>query len=543
MVQYASGSIRFSGLGSDYDFDGMIGKLAKIEGRQATQLARWKADWQTRLDAFKQLRGELMNLQSSLKKMNSMNSFFAKKAGSSEEKYATAVADADAMNSNYSVDVKKLATYGSWTKDTGLHEKNQVIADDAGSLTYSYKGKYRTVKVAKGTTIEGLVNLINNDSKNLGVRAQLIQSTDGISFQLRGMDTGKSNTLVIRDTQNLNGLDVTLTPVNWADSENKAELINKYSSTGRYDSINTSSETKTFIYTVDDKRHVIDIPPGMNISQLVDAINAETPGIASLVPSDSNNDSNTEYTFTLERVNSEYTANWDANLQQIVGAPPRDFTSPNEKILSAGDPATEFQFTVTSSDGEAPNNVSYKVSITEDTTLNDLVNSLKSQLGDRASVKIVQSPGASPPIYNLEVEMRDKVHRVTVEDGSLTDLAYIQPSSPNWDVRHGENAEVGINGRYLEVASNTLKSGEVVPGMTFMLKKVGETEISVSNDTEKMMENIQEFVTAINNFRTLLTAFTSYDKEKEVVDSEYAESQFDMQKGGVLQGNYGIQMV
>ena len=91
MPVYASGSVRFNGLGNDTNFDEMIEKLYKIESRQVNQLMRWKSDWQTRLDAFKQLRGELMNMQSSLTKLNSMSKFMAKTAVSSDDKVASAV--------------------------------------------------------------------------------------------------------------------------------------------------------------------------------------------------------------------------------------------------------------------------------------------------------------------------------------------------------------------------------------------------------------------------------------------------------------------
>lgn len=561
MAQYASGSIRFNGLGSDYNFDEMIDKLLKIESRQVTQLVQWKGDWQARLDALKELRGELMNLQSTLKSINSMDKFLVKATSSTDDKVATAVANGDAMNTNYKVEVERLATYSTWTTSPGWTAKDTVVADQSGTFSYSYKGIHRTLSVPKGTTVEGLLKLINNDSKNPGVRAQTIQTVDGISLQLRGMDTGKNNTLVIRDTSNLNGLDLNLEAANYQDGESWAELTNKFKGSNPATansinaSINDSTENKTFIYTVNGTRHIVEIEPGESVSDLVTKINTKTPGIATLTPQDSNNDENTEYVFRMEKPNSVYSAVWDKEwhesnpgtgpMETLLG---KEFGSPNDKILNDGDPDMTLQFEVNSTDGEAPNNASYSISVNKDTTLNGLVNQLKFQLGERADVKIVE--GSTPGTYQLQVGFKDKTHRVTVESGSLEDFSYTPPSSEGWQVVHGDNALVRINdypaeasGKWLEVPGNTLKADEVIPGVTFNLLKRGETNISVYNDTEAMTENIQSFVDAVNSFRTLLMAYTKYDEEKETVDLEYSESLFDMQKGGLLQGNYGVQFV
>ncbi|MDL2216900.1 hypothetical protein LJB81_04145, partial [Desulfovibrio sp. OttesenSCG-928-M14] len=305
MVTYASGSIRFSGLGSDYDFDSMVKKLAAIESRQVNQFMQWQQDWQKRLEAIKSLRGELMNMQTTLKKMNSISSFLVKGTTSSDDKVATAVADGDSLNSSYQVKVERLASYSTWTKNPGWIEKNEVITETGGTFEYSYKGKYRTVNVPKGTTVEGLIKLINNDSKNPGVKAQIIQSVDGITFQLRGMDTGKANTLVIRDVQGINGLGVTLdlTSTTYTETDNSATFNTEFSAADLNTRLNDSDEDKTFIYTVDGKRRSITVTNQDTIQTLVGKINAvETPDIASLEDLGNGN-----YKFVLQRDNTVYT--------------------------------------------------------------------------------------------------------------------------------------------------------------------------------------------------------------------------------------------
>lgn len=558
MVTYASGSTRITGLTSQSTgFDTMIQNLLKIEGRQATKLLQWKSDWQTRLDAFKSIRGELINLQTALNGLNSMNKFLVKAASSSDEKLISASATSDAMNSNYEVKTGQLATYSTWTKNIGLSDKNQVIAEEKGSITYSYKGTYRTLTVPKGTTVEGLTKIINNDSKNPGIKAQLVQSTDGISLQLRGMDTGKSNALVLRSTTNITGLDVQLdsTASKYTDTENSATLTQPFASLT--DKLHTDDQAKTFVYTVDGNRHTIEVTKDDDIQSLVQKINQKTPGIASITLDPSQNN----YIFKLEKADTVFDVQWDSDspttpgtLGQILGVSsqnvdPMSFSSQNDILADLGVATGEFKFTVFSSDGTQPNNKEYSVTIDSDTTLRSLANSLQYQIGSNGTVAIKADPNNAGK-YILAVEMKDKTHRLTVEDGTLEQLSY-EPPMPvgdDWIVVNAQNAQVQINGvpkdGWMEVANNTLQAGEVIPGVSFTLKKANsEATISVSNDTEQMTENIIAFLDAVNSFRTVLKSFTSYDESKDTLDTDYAESQFEMQKGGVLMGNYGVQLI
>lgn len=545
MATYASGSIRFSGLGSDTNFDDMISKLVAIEGRQVTQLMRWKSDWQTRLDAFKQVRSELMNLQTTLKGMNSLSKFLVKSTVSSDEKLVSATATSDSANVSYNIKVQQKATQSYWTKETGLYNRTDVICDTAGggSFSYSYKGVYRTVDVPQGTTVDGLLKLINNDSKNPGVKAQIIQTVDGISFQLQGMDTGKTNTLVIRGTDKLIGLDVSLTSSNYADTQNEAVSTKEFAP-GEF-LIPTGGETQTFVYTVDGKRYSVDINPEDTLDDLVLAINTKTPQTPPLA-SKADDDGNGLFSLKLSKPNSTYDLNWN-DTEGFLTNSGSGYESLTSKILAAGDTAT---YTMSFECVGNPSGQVYDpvtVTIDKDTTVASLTKEVQAAYGNRATVTTVMENGK----YKISIVPKETEHRVTVENGSYEPLSYTPPSADGWDVVHAQNAMVKINDipsgdKWMEMASNTLSGDEVIPGITFNIHSVtGEhgVDISVANDTEAMMENIQAFVDAVNQFRTLLASLSSYDEEKEQLDPSYAESQFEMQKGGVLMGNYGIQLV
>ena len=97
-VSYGSGSIHFTGLGSDTDFDTMITQLKQIESYQKNRFTLWQADWNKRITAFQQLNTAMLSLNSTLNSMNTMSKFLLKTSTSSNENIMTAVASGTAQN-------------------------------------------------------------------------------------------------------------------------------------------------------------------------------------------------------------------------------------------------------------------------------------------------------------------------------------------------------------------------------------------------------------------------------------------------------------
>lgn len=207
-----SGGISFAGLGSDgVDFASMITQLKSIEELPKKRLEAWKADWQVRYEAFDTMYTKMQELQNKLQAMT-LNDLLQKKVSSSKSEVATAKASADAIDGSHKINVKQMATNTvvssnvlvatKETKITPVKTINKVdgttVEEDLpGTLAFTYKGKEYSYDIAAGTTLEGLVNLINKNTENPGVTASLIKSGDGYLFQLQGNDTGAANALSI----------------------------------------------------------------------------------------------------------------------------------------------------------------------------------------------------------------------------------------------------------------------------------------------------------------------------------------------------------
>jgi flagellar hook-associated protein 2 len=194
-----SGSIRFTGLGSDTDFDSMINNLVEAEGYRVKQLQDWKKDWEGKIEAFEEVNSSLVTLESNLGKMDSVPEFFIKEATSSDTGVLTATASTDAEESTHSLEVNQLAQNEIMVSKAGFSSPDdQVSSSGASTFEYTYGSETISVDVPDGTTLNGLINIINSDADNPGVRAGSIKKSDGdYRLQLTGLDLGANNTLSI----------------------------------------------------------------------------------------------------------------------------------------------------------------------------------------------------------------------------------------------------------------------------------------------------------------------------------------------------------
>lgn len=194
-----SGSIRFTGLGSDTDFDSMINNLVKAEGYRVKQLQDWKKDWEGKIEAFEEVNSSLVTLETNLGKMDSVPEFFIKEATSSDTTVLSATASTEAEESAHSLEVNQLAQNEIMVSKAGFSSPDdQVSSSGASTFEYTYGSQTISVDVPDGTTLNGLINIINSDADNPGVRAGSIKKSDGdYRLQLTGLDLGANNTLSI----------------------------------------------------------------------------------------------------------------------------------------------------------------------------------------------------------------------------------------------------------------------------------------------------------------------------------------------------------
>lgn len=162
-----------------------------------------------------------------------------------------------------------------------------------------------------------------------------------------------------------------------------------------------------------------------------------------------------------------------------------------------------------------------------------------------------QNPGVKAMLvqngtgYTFQFRGMDLGATASLSVGAGTNVTGISSAPANWTVQANQNAQYRVNGwpatTWLESTSNTLTGA--VEGMTITLKDTGTTQISVVTDIEKIKENVKAFVDGMNAIRTKIKDLTAVNSSKDVDSPDDAASLYSMQKGSVLTGNYGVQLL
>ncbi len=202
-----SGGVYFSGLGSDTDFDTLISKLVSVEQTRVTTLQNWQTTWENKKTAFQELNTTMLSLRTTLKSMDTISEFLKKSASSSDSDVLAATADGNAEEGTYTYTVGQLAKNTMMVTASGYSSLTASVNSQttATSLVYTYAGVTVSDAIPAGATLTDLVNIVNTNSVNTGVRASTIYDGTKYYMQLRGLDTGAANSLVISGATTLAG--------------------------------------------------------------------------------------------------------------------------------------------------------------------------------------------------------------------------------------------------------------------------------------------------------------------------------------------------
>ncbi len=196
---FTSGSINVSGLGNGTDFNSLIDGLITAEKVHINRLTSWKSEWTSKVTQFQNLNTKMLALKTTLSGMDTMNEFMTKAVSSSNDSALTASASSDADVSTHTVVVGQLAKNDILTTTSGVSSLTSAITSQNTFFKFSYAGSSYTVSnIGAGTTLQGLVNFINNNATCSGkIRATTIYDGANYHLQIYGMDQGAANQVVL----------------------------------------------------------------------------------------------------------------------------------------------------------------------------------------------------------------------------------------------------------------------------------------------------------------------------------------------------------
>ncbi|MDE5879454.1 MAG: flagellar filament capping protein FliD, partial [Desulfovibrio sp.] len=123
-------------------------------------------------------------------------------------------------------------------------------------------------------------------------------------------------------------------------------------------------------------------------------------------------------------------------------------------------------------------------------------------------------------------------------------------ASSNWNIQRAANARYQVDNWPIEMESDSNRISDVIEGVVFTIQDVGDARLAVSTDITSVEQSIQNFLDAVNSVLMTVNELMKYDETKEVTSNDpndkgsgnYSPSGLTNQKGGILMGNYGVQL-
>ena len=182
------------GMNSGMDINSMVSKIVDSERVPKQQrIDNERAQIDTGISAYGRLRESLDTMKNLMASFRQEKAFAARKVETTNDTVVSATATTDAIAGRYAIDVLQLAQSHKIASD--------VLPEDAkygpGKLQVSLGDKKFTVEISNNSKLVDVVRGINNSKSNPGVRASIINDTEGPRLIVASTKSGEANDLSI----------------------------------------------------------------------------------------------------------------------------------------------------------------------------------------------------------------------------------------------------------------------------------------------------------------------------------------------------------
>ncbi|MCX5633275.1 MAG: hypothetical protein NTW93_06350, partial [Phycisphaerae bacterium] len=185
------GTITFPGLSTGIDTSAIITQLMTIESRRLATYQVKQKSYESQDTALTELRSKVTPLRSAVSALADADNLNIFNTSSSDTDILTITASSEANAGSHTIEVNQLATTETWIQDTSTFDYTTDYVGE-GTFIYSYNHQERAITtVADETTLQDLVNLINDDSNNPGVTASLLYHGGKYHLMLSGQKAGE----------------------------------------------------------------------------------------------------------------------------------------------------------------------------------------------------------------------------------------------------------------------------------------------------------------------------------------------------------------
>lgn len=189
-------TVTSSGLGSGLDINSLVDQLVAAErAPTANRLTQREARANEELSALGRFKSSLATFKDSLAKLTDVATFQGRTVKVGDDKVFTAAASNASLPGNYSVEVLNLAT-SERLQSTAFVDATSAIG--TGTLSISVNGQTSNIVIAvPANSLNDVRNAINNATDNPGVRATIVNATDGAHLIISSTATGTANAITI----------------------------------------------------------------------------------------------------------------------------------------------------------------------------------------------------------------------------------------------------------------------------------------------------------------------------------------------------------
>jgi flagellar capping protein FliD len=529
--------LSMSGVNTGIDTDSIIKQLVQVKAKTLNRYQNQKSEKKDISSLFDNLRSKVSSLRSATRAVSDTDALKSFNTSVSDSDVLSISTSSNAAAGSHSVQIGQLATSESWIQDSGSFQyKSDYVG--AGNFMYTYNNQQRTIQTVEGeTTVQDLVNLINNDEDNPGVTASLLKQGEQYHLMLSGQDTGTDYQISIDDsTREVLEFSNALTKdESSADSDAKLTDLDQFSGVlegGESITVSGQKHDGTAV------NHTFDVNENTKISHLIDEINTafgdsatafvkngkiqlvdETTGTSQMQLSLTYDPGTGSSSLDFPGIEQKTQGGEDtANLSSLQ---PADFTqtqsAQNSKIridgyppavaevqtLSPDNPATGGSFTLTY-DGQETAPIAYDATTSQiQAALEDLSNVEEGDIvvsggsldgGEDLTFTFDQTKG---DVSMLGFDFSN-LDGTTDSGSSITETV---SGEDNWIVNNGNTVSDAVSGITLNL-HDTTEPGESV-------------DMTISKNTSAVSSKIDKIASSYNALVDFVKTHTGYDADKE----------------------------
>jgi len=197
--------LRLPGLMTGINTTELVKQLMIVNSRRLATYQVKKLDYEKQATALDELRAKVKALDTAVGSLSDSKDLETYNTSSSDTDILTVGASSDANPGSHSIEINQLATAETWIHNNSSFdfETDYVWTDEAdnGVFIFSYNNKECVINTVRNeTTLEDMVNLINNSPDNPSVTASLLYHGGKYHLMLSGQETGEDYQISINSS-------------------------------------------------------------------------------------------------------------------------------------------------------------------------------------------------------------------------------------------------------------------------------------------------------------------------------------------------------